>query len=77
MLLLDTSFLIEFEDELVHGKVGPAHGVLAGNRRQAAAIRPTWSAERGSVAEPTASEISTPTHAAYFFKRLCLSVTYI
>ena len=38
MLLLDTSFLIEFEDELVHGKAGPAHGVLARNRRQAAAI---------------------------------------
>jgi predicted nucleic acid-binding protein len=38
MLLLDTSFLIEFEDELVHGKVGPAHGVLARKRRQAASI---------------------------------------
>jgi predicted nucleic acid-binding protein len=38
MLLLDTSFLVEFEDELVHGKVGPAHAVLARNRRQTAAI---------------------------------------
>lgn len=38
MLLLDTSFLIEFEDELAHRKLGPAHGVLARNRRQAAAI---------------------------------------
>jgi hypothetical protein len=37
MLLVDTSLLIEFEDEMVHGKVGPAHGVLARNRRQAAA----------------------------------------
>ena len=38
MLLLDTSFLIEFEDELAHRKMGPAHGVLAAHRRQAAAI---------------------------------------
>ena len=38
MLLLDTSFLIEFEDELAHQKIGPAHGVLARHRRQAAAI---------------------------------------
>ncbi len=38
MLLLDTSFLIEFEDELAHRKMGPAHGVLARHRRQAAAI---------------------------------------
>ncbi len=38
MLLLDTSFLIELEDELVHGKVGPALGVLGRNRRQATAI---------------------------------------
>ncbi len=38
MLLLDTSFLIEFEDELAHRKIGPAHGVLARHRRQAAAI---------------------------------------
>jgi predicted nucleic acid-binding protein len=38
MLLLDTSFLIEFEHELVHRKVGPAHGVLARNRSQAAVI---------------------------------------
>lgn len=37
MLLLDTSFLIEFEDELAHRKMGPAHGVSA-HRRQAAAI---------------------------------------
>jgi predicted nucleic acid-binding protein len=38
MLLLDTSFLIEFEDELTHRKMGPARGVLAANRRQTAAI---------------------------------------
>ena len=38
MLLLDTSFLIEFEDELAHRKMGPAHGVLAAHRRQAVAI---------------------------------------
>jgi|SRR5271167_1550525 len=38
MLLLDTSLLIEFEDELAHRKMGPAHGVLAAHRRQTAAI---------------------------------------
>ncbi len=38
MLLLDTSFLIEFEDELVNRKSGPARAVLATHRRQAAAI---------------------------------------
>jgi predicted nucleic acid-binding protein len=38
MLLLDTSFLIEFEDELAHRKPGPAHGALASQRRRTAAI---------------------------------------
>jgi hypothetical protein len=38
MLLFDTSFLIEFEDELTHRKTGPAHGVLAAHRRQTAMI---------------------------------------
>ena len=38
MLLLDTSFLIEFEDELVNRKGGPARAVLTAHRRQAAAI---------------------------------------
>jgi len=38
MLLLVTSFLIEFEDELAHRKMGPAHGPLAAHRRQIAAI---------------------------------------
>jgi predicted nucleic acid-binding protein len=38
MLLLDTSFLIEFEDELAHRKMGPAYGVLAAHRRQTASI---------------------------------------
>jgi len=38
MLLLDTSFLIEFENELAHRKMGPAHAVLATHRRQTAAI---------------------------------------
>ena len=38
MLLLDTSFLIEFEDELAHRKMGPAHEVLSAHRRQTAAI---------------------------------------
>ena len=38
MLLLDTSFLIEFEDELAHRKSGPAIAVLAAHRRQAVAI---------------------------------------
>ena len=38
MLLLDTSFLIEFEAELVNRKSGPARAVLTAHRRQAAAI---------------------------------------
>jgi len=38
MLLLDTSFLIEFEDELAQRKIGPAHRVLAAHRRRSAAI---------------------------------------
>ena len=38
MLLLDTSFLIEFEDELARRKPGPAMAVLAGHRRSAVAI---------------------------------------
>jgi len=38
MLLLDTSFLIEFEDELVNRKSGPARATLSARRRQAAAI---------------------------------------
>ena len=38
MLLLDTSFLVEFEDELAHQRRGPAHAVLAAHRRRAAAI---------------------------------------
>jgi predicted nucleic acid-binding protein len=38
MLLLDTSFLIEFEDELAHEKLGPARGVLAARRRETVAI---------------------------------------
>jgi len=38
MLLLDTSFLIEFEEELAHRKAGPARGVLAASRRETAAI---------------------------------------
>jgi len=38
MLLLDTSFLIELEDELAHRKMGAAHGVLAAHRRETAAI---------------------------------------
>jgi predicted nucleic acid-binding protein len=38
MLLLDTSFLIAFEDELAHRKMGPARGVLAAHRRETAAI---------------------------------------
>ena len=38
MLLLDTSFLIEFETELLHRKTGPASTVLARHRRQAVAI---------------------------------------
>jgi hypothetical protein len=38
MLLLDTSFFIEFEDELVSRKTGAARAVLANHRRQAVAI---------------------------------------
>jgi tRNA(fMet)-specific endonuclease VapC len=38
MLLLDTSFLVEFEDELVNRKGGPARAVLTAHRRQAVAI---------------------------------------
>jgi len=38
MLLLDTSFLIEFEDELAHGKIGPARDVLTARRREPVAI---------------------------------------
>jgi len=38
MLLLDTSFLIEFEDELAHQKIGPARSVLAAHRRKTVAI---------------------------------------
>ena len=38
MLLLDTSFLIEFEHELVNRKSGPAKAVLTAHRRQAAVI---------------------------------------
>ena len=33
-----TSFLIEFEDELAHRKMGPACEVLAAHRRETAAI---------------------------------------
>ena len=38
MLLLDTSFLIEFEAELANGKTGAARAVLTSHRRQAVAI---------------------------------------
>jgi predicted nucleic acid-binding protein len=38
MLLLDTSFIIELEIELVDRKSGPAIAVLQAHRRQAAAI---------------------------------------
>ena len=38
MLLLDTSFLIEFEDELANRTSGPARSALASHRRQAVAI---------------------------------------
>jgi len=38
MLLLDTSFLIEFEGELAAKKMGPAHGVLAARRRETVGI---------------------------------------
>jgi predicted nucleic acid-binding protein len=38
MLLLDTSFLIEFEDELASGLPGPATALLAARRAVPAAI---------------------------------------
>ena len=38
MLLLDTSFLVEFEDELASERSGPACALLAGRRSQPAAI---------------------------------------
>jgi predicted nucleic acid-binding protein len=38
MLLLDTSFLIEFEDELARRKMGPARSILTAHRRQTVAI---------------------------------------
>ena len=38
MLLLDTSFLIEFEDELVGDRSGPASALLASRRTLAVAI---------------------------------------
>lgn len=38
MLLLDTSFLIEFEDELARNRPGPASSLLAGKRTLPAAI---------------------------------------
>jgi predicted nucleic acid-binding protein len=38
MPLLDTSFLIEFEDELLNRVKGPARAVLAGHRRLPAVI---------------------------------------
>ena len=38
MLLLDTSFLIEFENEIARRIVGPARSILATHRRRAAAI---------------------------------------
>jgi predicted nucleic acid-binding protein len=38
MLLLDTSFLIEFEGELAAKKMGPAHDVLAARRRETVGI---------------------------------------
>lgn len=38
MLLLDTSFLIELEDELVQQRAGPARELLAAHRRAATAI---------------------------------------
>ncbi len=38
MLLLDTSFLVEFEGELVNRRPGSATAVLAAHRRQAVAI---------------------------------------
>jgi hypothetical protein len=38
MLLLDTSFLIELEDEVARRKMGPAREMLAAHRRETAAI---------------------------------------
>jgi predicted nucleic acid-binding protein len=38
MLLLDTSFLVEFEHELVNRQSGPATAVLTAHSRQAVAI---------------------------------------
>ncbi len=38
MLLLDTSFLVEFEDELVKGRPGAASALLAARRAVPAAI---------------------------------------
>jgi len=38
MLLLDTSFLIEFENEVARRILGPARAVLADHKRRAAAI---------------------------------------
>jgi predicted nucleic acid-binding protein len=38
MLLLDTSFVVEFEDELLHRKSGAASAVLASHRRRPVAI---------------------------------------
>jgi hypothetical protein len=38
MLLLDTSFLIEFEDELANERPGPASALLAARRAMPAAI---------------------------------------
>ena len=38
MLLLDTSFLVEFEDELAHERPGPATALLAARRKMPVAI---------------------------------------
>jgi hypothetical protein len=38
MLLLDTSFLVEFEDELVRERPGPAAALLAARRTEPVAI---------------------------------------
>jgi predicted nucleic acid-binding protein len=38
MLLLDTSFLVEFEDELAGGRHGPATALLSARRTMSAAI---------------------------------------
>jgi len=38
MLLLDTSFLVEFEDELASDRPGPAFALLAARRRMPVAI---------------------------------------